>query len=204
MGNLWSSAPPPEDQLKQSRKTLRKSIRGLDRERARLQQDDHKLQAEIRKLAQNGQLKATLNVAKNLVRVRHSINTLYDTRTKLEGLRMQLRQMDSIATMEKAMREATVAMMRMNRRVNVKELASIMKEYERQAEFLNLKQEMMDDVIDGTKDEDEDEEANQVLHQILDEIGVQVGEALGSAPAWAVQTKEDEERLRRLEELKKE
>ena len=201
MGNLFTAGLTPEQQLKESRAALRKSIRELERERNRLQAEERRLLVEIKQLAQQGRMKAATTVTKNLVRIRHNIDSMYDTKSKLDGLRMQIRQLNSVSTMENAMRQATIAMHRMNRRINTKQMSLIMREFEKQTSFLEMKQDMMDDVIDDAQASDEDEMIQGVLSEVLDEIGVQIGNDMQHAPTGSLK-QEDAELSERIKNLK--
>jgi charged multivesicular body protein 2A len=203
MGNLFTGPPTPEEQMKQSRAALRKSIRELDRERGKLQIEEKKLDNEMKQLAKQGQIKSARIVSKNIAKTRHSIATLYETRAKLEGVRTQIRNMTTVATMQNAMKEATVAMYRMNRGLNMPQMQHLMREFEKQTMVLGMKQEMMDDAIETAEETsvDADEEAEQILAQAMDEIGVSIGTQMGNTP---MTKKEDQELSNRLKKLKNE
>ena len=62
---------PLKEQIREHKRTVEKSIRSLDRERAKLQREEQKLFGDIRKNAQNSGSRSALAImAKDLVRIR--------------------------------------------------------------------------------------------------------------------------------------
>merc|ERR1719422_2132667 len=63
----------PEEQLKKNQRALNKAMRELDRERAKMEQQEKKLIMDIKKMAKAGQMDAVKIMAKDLVRTRKAI-----------------------------------------------------------------------------------------------------------------------------------
>ncbi|NWS11300.1 CHM2A protein, partial [Pachyramphus minor] len=56
-----------------------------------------------------------------------------------------------------------------------------MLEFERQAEIMDMKEELMNDAIDDALgDEDDEEESDAVVSQVLDELGLNLTDELAS------------------------
>ena len=73
------------------------------------------------------------------------------------------------------------AMGMMNRQMNLPQIQKIMREFERESETMDLKEEMMSDAVDEVMDDDaegigEEEEGDAILKEVLDEIGVTLGQ----------------------------
>ena len=54
----------PEEQLKKNQRALNKAMRELDRERAKMEQQEKKIIADIKKMAKQGQMDAVKIMAK--------------------------------------------------------------------------------------------------------------------------------------------
>lgn len=67
----------------------------------------------------------------------------------------------------------------MNRSLNLPAVSKIMRDFERESELMDMKEEMMGDAVDEAMDGDElgeEEEGDAILKEVLDEIGVGVGQ----------------------------
>ena len=64
------------------------------------------------------------------------------------------------------MKGVTKAMMSMNKQMKLPEIQKIMQEFEKQSEIMDMKEEMMSDVIDDALgDEDDEEESDNIVTQ---------------------------------------
>jgi len=65
----------------------------------------------------------------------------------------------------------------MNRRMNLPQIQKIMMDFERESEFMDMKEEMMNDAIDDAVEEEDDEaETNEIVDRVLDEIGIDMNQ----------------------------
>lgn len=64
----------PQERLRKHQRALEKTMRELDRERIKLENQEKKTIIEIKKNAKNGQMGAAKIGAKDLVRTRRSVN----------------------------------------------------------------------------------------------------------------------------------
>jgi charged multivesicular body protein 2A len=61
-----------------------------------------------------------------------------------------------------------------------------MREFEKQSEIMDMKEEMMGDAIDDAMgDDDDEEESDAIVQQVLDELGLQLTDQLSGMPAMA-------------------
>ncbi|KAJ3382061.1 ESCRT-III subunit protein did4 [Entophlyctis sp. JEL0112] len=121
-------------------------------------------------------------MAKDLVRTRRYIQKFYQMRTQLQAVSLRVQTMSWNQAMADAMRGVTKAMMSMNKSVNLPELTKIMMDFERESDFMDMKEEMMNDAIDDNiREEDDEAESDEIVNQILDEIGVNVNQAVKEA-----------------------
>ena len=103
--------------------------------------------------------------------------------------------------MAQAMKGVTKAMMSMNKQMKLPEIQKIMQEFEKQSEIMDMKEEMMSDVLDDALGEEGDEEETDAIvtqvtqkitvpllyrtnvsPQVLDELGLQLGDQLAGVP----------------------
>lgn len=97
----------------------------------------------------------------------------------------------------------------MNQQIDIKSMAGIIMEFEKQSEMLEQKEEMIGDTMDDMMDvSDEEAETEEIVDQVLTEIGIQIGSELGAAPsskaAEPVEVNQSDKELEmRLENLRR-
>jgi charged multivesicular body protein 2A len=95
----------------------------------------------------------------------------------------QLSQMSVTAEMTAAMRNATLAMQRMNAQIDMPAMRAMLRQYERESQGFDDKQKMMDETLDEVLDEEGDEmESDQMVQRILEEITLETLHAVGPVP----------------------
>ncbi|KAI9317916.1 Snf7-domain-containing protein [Dichotomocladium elegans] len=183
MDFLFGRKKTPAEMLRQHQRTIVKAQRELDRERERLERQEKKLIADIKKSAKEGQMSACKVMAKDLVRTRRYIQKFYSMKTQLQGVALRIQTLRSNQQMAEAMKGATKAMSSMNRQMNLPKIQQIMMEFEKESEVMDMKEEMMSDAIDDAVEEDDDEiESEEIVNKVLDEIGINLSEELVDAP----------------------
>jgi charged multivesicular body protein 2A len=91
--------------------------------------------------------------------------------------------------MADAMKGVTVALGKMNKKLNLPALQKIMTEFIRENEKSEVTQEIMGDAIDDAMEEEGSaEEESSIVNQVLDELGVNAMESTPSAPMSQVRT----------------
>lgn len=173
MGNLFAADPTPKEMMEETLKTIRKSMRELDRETAGMDREEQKLRVEVKAHAKKGETDMVHIKAKNMVRVRTAKKKFALAKGKLQDLSVSIKTMSSTTVMMDAMKNTARAMYRMNAQINAQAMQRIMRQYAKESDMMEFKQEMMDETIDGIMEEDGDEATQEELvNQILDEIGV--------------------------------
>ncbi|KAG8927662.1 ESCRT-III subunit protein did4 [Tulasnella sp. 418] len=183
---LFGRSVTPAERLRQHQRALAKAQRELDRERSKLETQEKKLIADIKKSAKAGQMNACKIMAKDLVRTRRYVQKFYQMRTQLQAVGLRIQTLRSNQQMADAMRGATRAMASMNRGLNLPQIQRIMNDFERESATMDMKEEMMSDAVDDVmqdEEEDEEEESDKILSQVLDEIGVGLSQQLGETPS---------------------
>ncbi|CAO3680594.1 unnamed protein product [Umbelopsis ramanniana] len=189
MNFLFGSRKTPAEMLRQHQRSLNKAQRELDRERTKLEQQEKKLIADIKKSAKANQMNACKVMAKDLVRTRRYIQKFYQMKTQLQAVSLRIQTLRSTQQMSEAMKGATKAMASMNRRMNLPQIQKIMMDFERESEFMDMKEEMMNDAIDDAVEEEDDEaETNEIVDRVLDEIGIDMNQQLVDTPVGLAQS----------------
>ena len=180
----------PEEKLKQFRQSLRRSCREIERERQRLQNQETKMKAEMKKLAAKGETDSVMIIAKDLVRNRQAMKKFLKLGSQMESLGLRIETLKAQAGVNKALKGAAQAMHQMNRMVNVPQMQMIMQKFMMENEMMEMKGEMVDEAMDDLWEDGEtdvEEETAAQYAQIFGEIGIPVppniAESLGQGEA---------------------
>ncbi|KAJ3361747.1 Charged multivesicular body protein 2A [Allomyces javanicus] len=183
MDFLFGQRKTPAEMLRQHQRALNRAVRDLDREKAKLEQQEKKLIMDIKKSARAGQMGACKVMAKDLVRTRKYVQKFYQMRTQLQAVGLRIQTMRSNQAMTDAMKGVTKAMRSMNKQINLPQITKIMMEFEKESEMMDMKEEMMNDAIDDVmEDADDEDEEEEIVRKVLDEIGIDLDQQLVDAP----------------------
>jgi len=80
----------PAERLRKHKNSLRKTVRELEREQTKLQQQEKRLKEEIRKSAKDGHMGAAKIQAKDLVRTRKNIEKFAGMKMQVQTLQLRL------------------------------------------------------------------------------------------------------------------
>merc|ERR1719367_880590 len=135
-------------------------------------------------MAKAGQMDAVKIMAKDLVRTRRYVKKFMLMRANIQAVSLKIQTLKSQNAMAQAMKGVTKAMMNMNKQMKLPEIQKIMQEFEKQSEIMDMKEEMMSDVIDDALgDEDDEEESDAIVSQVLDELGLQMTDQIAGLPS---------------------
>lgn len=172
--------------LRRNKRSLDKAIRDLDRERMKMEQQEKKIIADIKKMAKDNQMDAVKVMAMDLVRTRRYVKKFILMRANIQAVSLKIQTLKSQNAMGEAMKGVTKAMQSMNRQLKLPQIQKIMQEFEKQSEIMDMKEEMMSDAIDDAMgDEGDEEESDAVVSQVLDELGLQLTDQLTGLPMAA-------------------
>ncbi|KAB7493875.1 Charged multivesicular body protein 2a [Armadillidium nasatum] len=181
---LFGRKMTPEEMLRQNQRALNRAMRDLDRERGKMEQQEKKIIADIKKMAKMGQMDAVRVMAKDLVRTRRYVKKFIMMRAQIQAVSLKITTLKSQNAMAQAMKGVTRAMTNMNKQLNMPQIQRIMQEFEKQTEIMDMKEEMMNDAIDDAMGDEEDEdESDAIVNQVLDELGLQMTEGLSELPS---------------------
>merc|ERR1719234_1276298 len=134
-------------------------------------------------MAKAGQMDAVKIMAKDLVRTRKYVKKFMLMRANIQAVSLKIQTLKSQNSMAQAMKGVTKAMMSMNKQLKLPQIQQIMQEFEKQTEIMDMKEEMMNDVIDDAMgEEDDEEEGDAIVTQVLDELGLQLTDQITGLP----------------------
>lgn len=184
MDFLFGKKKTPEEMLKQNQRALNRAMRDLDRERQKMENQEKKVIADIKKYAKMGQMDAVKVMAKDLVRTRRYVKKFIMMKANIQAVSLKIQTLRSNNQMAQAMKGVTKAMQTMNKQLKLPQIQKIMMEFEKQSEIMDMKEEMMSDAIDDAMgDEDDEEETDAIVSQVLDELGLSIGDEISGLPS---------------------
>ena len=139
MEALFGKGKTPAQRLKEYQRSIKKSVREMDREKNALERNEKKLMADIKKEAKEGRVDSARIMAKDLVRTRGYIKKMYKMKSHMEAVSLRLATMQSSAQMAQSMKGVTKVMGKMNAKMNLPQISKIMMEFEKQNEMMGMK-----------------------------------------------------------------
>lgn len=180
---LFGKRMTPEEMIRKNQRALNKAMRDLDREKMKMEQQEKKVIADIKKLAKEGQMDAVKIMALDLVRTRRYVKKFMLMKANIQAVSLKIQTLKSQNTMAQAMAGVTKAMANMNRQLNLPQIQKILHEFEKQSEIMDMKEEMINETMDDAmEDEGDEEESDAIVSQVLDELGLQLGDQLSGLP----------------------
>eukprot|EP01059_Diplonema_ambulator_P000082 TRINITY_DN10063_c0_g1_i2.p1 TRINITY_DN10063_c0_g1~~TRINITY_DN10063_c0_g1_i2.p1 ORF type:complete len:146 (+),score=38.90 TRINITY_DN10063_c0_g1_i2:51-488(+) len=110
LANLFRKQKTPEEMMREYKRNIDRTIRELERERTKLQAQEKKLVAEMRKMAKSNQTESLRIMAKDLVRTRNHGTQFYKMKAQMQAVSLRLQTLNSTAAMAKAMQGVTKSM----------------------------------------------------------------------------------------------
>lgn len=179
----------PDEILRENKRAIDRAIRDLEREKGRMEQQEVKLANEIRKAARNNEMDSVKIMAKDLVRTKGQVKKFNIMKANLQAISLKTATLKSQNSMAQAMRGVTQGLIRMNRQMNLPQIQRIIQEFQKQTDMVDMKEEMINDVMDDVFEEDTDEqESDQVVNKVLDELGIEMNQTLATLPSSGKET----------------
>merc|ERR1711953_470829 len=184
MSFLFGKKKTPAQMMRENQRLLQRAMRDLDRERANMEKQEKVIIADIKKMAKKNEMGTVKIMAKDLVRTRNTCKKFMVMRANIQGVSLKMTTIKSQHAMSEAMRGVTKAMGRMNKQMNLPQIQKIMQEFEKQSEVMDMKEEMMNDVMDDAMGgSDDEEESENLVNKVLDELGLENMAEVGAIPS---------------------
>jgi charged multivesicular body protein 2A len=188
MEAMFGTSKTPAQRMKEYQRSIKRSIRDIDRERTGLERQEKKLMADIKKEAKANRIDTARIMAKDLVRTGAYVKKMYKMKSHMEAISLRLQTMQSSQQMTAAMKGVVKVMGKMNQKMNIPQIQAIMAEFEKQNEIMGMKDEMMGDAMDEAfNDDDDDEEENSIVDQVLAELDVVQKDQMAVAPTTSAE-----------------
>ena len=168
---------PVKEQIKMQRRSVDRSRRSLEREAKKLERERKKMLAQIKKLAEKGQTQGAKMLAKDIVRAQNQQKKLEQFVGQLTAVSLRIGSCATLNELGDAMTNCANAMSLVSSKLDPKKLAAMSKEIAKQDELLDMKTEMISDVLEMLDDGNEEEE-EALYNQVLQEAGVNLANEL--------------------------
>lgn len=155
---LFGKQLTPQETIRRNQRLINKAIRNVERERYNLDRQEQKQILEIKRMAQKNQPEVVRSMANDLVRVRGHLRKLLKMKQNLQGVSIQLQTLESQQSISRAVFHATMALRAMNKQMNMPKMQAVLKEFEKQSQVMEIKEDMINETMDDVTGFEEDGE----------------------------------------------
>lgn len=177
-------------------------IRDLERENERMKREEVKSMNQIRAAIKKNQNEEAKYMMKDIVVHRQYQIRFMKSKSQLNSLGLKLMAMNASQQMLTSFAQVTKALTAMNNRMNPMEVQKIMMRFERENGKLEMKEEMMGDLMDNQEKDTEVEEST-LLAQVMTEFGFELDGQIKAKDNTLGPDGSKDELETRLESLKK-
>ena len=179
MIHLYNYLFPPrktgEELMNDCKVTIKTGIRQLERSKEDLQYKCEEIKDQAKECQREGKKAECMTLAKQMVRYRSACAKMTKMIARMEEMQINIDILKSTQVMQKSLIQVTKAMIKINTQVSVKGMTELIKQFEKQSDAMQIKQEQMDDTMDNAMSEfDDDIEEKELMKQIMDEIGMEM------------------------------
>jgi charged multivesicular body protein 2A len=204
--SIFPPPPTPTEILRASEKDIRKSIRLIEREKKRLENEERPILRDIKAKAQAGKHKEADLIAEDLIVRRNGVKQLLYAKVSLNKLLTNLRFNKTTAVMSTSLRNATIAMMNINASFCPKSTQKLMMHFQKQNALMEDQQELMNEAMEDVAGASDDSaEKKELINSIYDEIGIETTEQM-KLPSIRNNNNSnaiDDDLMKKIENLKK-
>jgi charged multivesicular body protein 2A len=190
------------DSVRDFQRKVASNARGVERDIARLDQQEITLQRALAGCAKDtGKLDVATARAQEIVRLRAHRARLYTVKAHLTGLAQQLQTVQTSGKIQETIAATGQMLQALNGRFDAAAVARMLSEYERQNAQMSAKQEIVDDALEaGFEADGEREDCNEAIADVLTEAGLDAAARL--ARREPVVTASESDIAARLERLR--
>jgi len=173
MSWLFSSKPKlsPKEQVRAWSNDLKKQQRSLQRDVARIEREEAKATAEIKRLAKQGHSAALKTMAKGLVQSRMTKARLLEGSARINSVILSLKTHQATQSVVDHLGRSSEVMKSMSSMLSLPELRETARNLSKEMAKAGLIEEMVEEGLSDAFDTDELEaEAEQQVNQVIDEI----------------------------------
>lgn len=180
---LFGKSKTDEELLREYELFLKRTIRDITREKARLEKKEKNLGVDVKNKARNKNYIAAKIGAKNIILIRRNIKKLYETEGKLEEISIQIMTLKSQQAIAKSFKDVSRVMSKINKKNSLRETQKIIENFNKEKMALDLKEEM---ILENLSDEDDLEDSEEIVNKIFDELGIELEQKLSNVPTHKI------------------
>ncbi|EEA06797.1 SNF7 family protein [Cryptosporidium muris RN66] len=176
---LWNSKTDVGEELSNNKRAVTRAIRNIDREIQKLETEEKRLLKEAREALKKDHTEATKIFSRDVIRVRKQTNKLNLVRSQLMGIELRLVSAQSQLQINNALTNLSSVIGKVNESTDLQKIQQLLKNFARDSQNLDLKDNIINDSIDITMGEstmgDDDEVLiNEVYNELLLNIDKEV------------------------------
>lgn len=176
----------PKDQCREWTGKLRKQGYLLDREVRKIENEEAKIQRDIKAAAKKNDRDVCFILAKELIRSKKAKSRIHAAKSQINSISMIIQEQMATVKMAGSLQKSTEVMKSMQSLISVQNISATMQELSREMMKTGIIGEMMDEAIEEAIDEEPvDEEAQAEVDKIMSELAVDTGAKLVNAPSTA-------------------
>jgi charged multivesicular body protein 2A len=161
----------PKEMMRKQDRAIKRAMRDLNKERNALEKNEKKMQIDLKKMAQKGQMAACKHIAKDVVRCRNQVTKTYRMQTQLQSIQNQITSMKATNASTEGMKQMLETMVMLNAQMELPALQQLAVDFGVENEKFEMQQELMEDAMDmcfaDDEEMDEDTAAQEVLEKVL-------------------------------------
>jgi len=184
-----------KEMVRDWQRKLRSEVRGVDRSIRKIEQEEEKIQKEIKAMAKaGGDPKSIQMLAKSLVRSGKGKARLYTSRSIMQSAAAELETTAATMRLSDSMSKSTEVMKQMNSLVRIPEMEESISSMKREMMRAGLIEEMLDEGMEEMDGPELEEEAEAEVDKVLEDLAIDASvrmavtrpQAAEAAPAAAV------------------
>ncbi|XP_952050.1 uncharacterized protein TA14445 [Theileria annulata] len=177
---MGSNSSKLEDKVRENKRTIKRTIRDLERQKLSAQRQEESLVSMLKEEARSGRMKNARLLARDVIRNRKLADHLCNMKSQMTALQSQLQTAHNTSLLSNSFKNVSDLMTQVNCNTNVAEFQKIMANITQQGAVLNLKVEMMGDAMEDSLDFEDTIEEEKAVDKLLEDLGVGVGATLDS------------------------
>ncbi|THD21756.1 Charged multivesicular body protein 3 [Fasciola hepatica] len=192
----------PREQMRKITSSVRRQKYAIQRETNQLMAQRKRLEADIKKRANENRLDEAKILARELIAQRKAIKQLYMASSQLDTIVSELQIQTAMGKMAGCMKQSTTLMKAMSQLVKIPQLQNTMRDLSKEMAKMGLMQEMMEETMDSALGDEQDmgeaidAEVNRIIGELTTEFAANAPDANQSSV-----TSETPERDPEIEDL---
>lgn len=176
----------PKDHCREWTSKLRKQGFLLDREVRKIENEEFKIQRDLKAAAKKNEKDVCLILAKELIRSKKAKSRLHAAKSQINSISMIIQEQMATVKMAGSLQQSTEVMRSMQNLISVQNISTTMQDLSREMMKTGIIGEMIDEAVEEAIDEEPiDEEAQAEVDKIMSELNVDTGVKLAGAPSTA-------------------